>query len=206
MTSHNIIKNLTRRGNSILGVGCYSAAISSKNGLEAIKVGTNMEDPWLDFYELINQEHIKDNPHVPVVKSFYSDDSNYFYVCVMERLEPVTVMLTALTDMLRKFVEGSISLSEFYMLTKGYKKHIPNPEKMRELLDEIRDNTTHYSFDNDDCEDNGGRKLDLHSGNFMLRDDVLVIIDPWCNVCMQDVEDLSEWADKVVKYDSTRNT
>jgi hypothetical protein len=38
----------------------------------------------------------------------------------------------------------------------------------------------------------------MHRGNFMLRDSVLVVTDPWCNVDMEDVNDLSIWAEEQI--------
>ena len=39
-------------------------------------------------------------------------------------------------------------------------------------------------------------KLDLHSGNVMFRGYELVITDPWCNVEMDDVPSVCDWAEE----------
>jgi hypothetical protein len=207
MTAHRIIKNLTRQGNSMLGVGCYSAALASRNGEDAIKIGTDMYDPWLDYKQLVIAQH-KDNPHVPRIKSFYIDTQSEYYVCVMERLYPVNAIGKAsdLTAILEGYVSGWHSDEELLALIAPYKDQIPQPTQMLEVLQTIKAYTTHFRngrrvgdstitfFESDpDEDDTEGRKLDMHRGNFMLRDDVIVIIDPWCNVDMDDVADLSQW-------------
>jgi hypothetical protein len=209
MTAHRIIKNLTRQGNSMLGVGCYSAAIASRNGEDAIKIGTDVYDPWLDYKQLVIAQH-KDNPHVPQIKSFYIDTQSEYYVCVMERLSPVNAIGKAsdLTSILEGYVSGWHSDEELLTLIAPYKYQIPQPTQMLEVLQTIKAYTTHFRngrrvgdstitfFESDpDEDDTEGRKLDMHRGNFMLRDDVIVIIDPWCNVDMDDVADLSRWVD-----------
>lgn len=209
MTAHRIIKNLTRQGNSMLGVGCYSAALASRNGEDAIKIGTNTYDPWLEYKQLVVEQH-KDNPHVPQIKSFYIDTQSEYYVCVMERLSPVNAVGKAsdLTSILEGYVRGWHSDEELLALIAPYKDQIPQPTQMLEVLKTIKAYTTHLRngrrvgestatfFESDpDEDDTEGRKLDMHRGNFMLRDDVIVIIDPWCDVCMDDMPDLSHWAD-----------
>jgi hypothetical protein len=88
MTAHRIIKSLVNRGNAVVGVGCYSAAMACQsNYSQIIKVGTDMEDPWLDYYyEIIKP--MQGNPFVPKVYSFYHDEENNYFVCKMERLDP----------------------------------------------------------------------------------------------------------------------
>lgn len=210
MTAHRIIKNLTRQGNAMLGVGCYSAALAARNGEDAIKIGTNMDDPWLDFKDIVVDTHAT-NPHVPYVKSFYQDTQSEYYVCVMERLHSVEYGSKADTvlTIVEAYVGGWHSDEEFINLVATYPAQIPNPKQMLEVLHTIKAHTTHYksgrpfgvstnSYYENDLDDDyvEGRRLDMHRGNFMLRDEVLVIIDPWCNVSMDDVADLSHWVER----------
>jgi hypothetical protein len=213
MTAHRIIKNLTRQGNVMLGVGCYSAALAARNNAEvAIKVGTNLDDPWLDYRGLVIAAHA-DNPHVPQINSFYQDQSNEFYVCTMERLDATKYHDEALIDSVREFVEGWHSDEKFLALVAHYPQRVPDPQKLLELLNAIKQNTTHFKsgrpvgvgtytwWDGEDDDDSyEGRKLDMHRGNFMLRGEVLVVTDPWCNVSMEDVSDLSQWAERTLEY------
>jgi hypothetical protein len=208
MTGHRIIKNLTKRGNSILGVGCYSAALSASNGIDAIKVGTNINDPWLDFKSLV-VEKFRYNKHLPLIKSFYYDINSEYYVCVMERLDQIKASTNAdsLIESCKEYVQGYYTDTEFEDILSDYTRFVPEPKELIAVLKTIKEHTTCSKFGalnnkhyNDD--DLDGRQLDMHRGNFMLRDGVLVIIDPWCNVCMDDVEDLSLWAEDEVGYSS----
>jgi hypothetical protein len=209
MTGHRIIKNLTKRGNSVLGVGVYSAALSASNGVDAIKIGTNMDDPWLDFKSLV-VEALPNNEHMPKIKSFYYDTSSEFYVCVMEKLEAIQLTSEAgkLVELCKEYVEGYHNAEELTDTLSEYSTLVPRPANLVEALSLIKQHTTHVKYgqtgevattdyDSEDSEqDYDGRKLDMHRGNFMLREGVLVITDPWCNVDMDGISDLSVWADE----------
>lgn len=198
MTGYQIIKNLKRNGNSVLGVGCYSAVLSSKSKEEAIKIGTNLDDPWLDFYSIAIQED-PTNPHFPEIKNFYQDVSNEYYICTMEQLHELDYHHEELVDFVKSYTEGFLSDDEFLQEAYKYPKNIPHPKQLMDAIKIVKAHTTHYK-----CE--GGftasydpvehdRCLDMHRGNFMFRDELLVITDPWCNYEMSDVEDLSDWAE-----------
>lgn len=209
MTGHRIIKNLTKRGNSVLGVGVYSAALAAANGIDAIKIGTNMDDPWLDFKALV-VDKMQNNAHIPIIKSFYYDNTNEFFVCVMEKLSPVQSGTEAgkLVEYCKEFVEGFHSDEDFLQDVVEYAEFVPNSNDLLEVLKAIKQYTTHFknseycsSNFSTDCDYNttyDGRKLDMHCGNFMLRDNVLVITDPWCNVSMDSIQDLSLWAEEQI--------
>ena len=213
MTGHRIIRNLTRQGNAMLGVGCYSAALAARSNSDvAIKIGTNMDDPWLDYRGLVIDAHAG-NPHVPHINSFYSDSANGFYVCTMERLSSTLYSDESLTDYIRDYVLGYHSEEEAVEFLSTYRTRVPNPQQLLEVVNAIKENTTHAksgrpfgvgsgTWDNSeyDYDDYEGRRLDMHRGNFMLRGEVLVITDPWCNVNMDDVSDLSQWAERTVDY------
>jgi hypothetical protein len=216
MTGHRIIKNLTKRGNSVLGVGVYSAALAASNGLDAIKIGTNMDDPWLDFKGIVVQA-LPSNPHLPKIKSFYQDTNSEFFVCVMEKLDSVSVCSNAekLVEACKEFVEGHHSDTDFEVICNQYPTHAPEPQALLQVLRSIKQHTTHFKYGkpadissswyaSDDYEQEyEGRMLDMHRGNFMLRGEVLVVTDPWCNVVMDEIPDLSIWADEQIS-DSIR--
>lgn len=196
MTGHRIIKNLTKRGNTVLGIGAYSAALSASNGIDAIKVGTNIDDPWIDFKQLVVDE-LATNAHLPNIKSFYSDSNSEFYVCVMERLQPAphNSEYTEIIDACSNYVSGYVTKKDFISLVPKNSAIVPSRKELLAALNLIKKYTTHICGDylDDDSED---RMLDMHHENFRLRDEVLVITDPWCNVCMEDVADLTIWADQ----------
>jgi hypothetical protein len=208
MTGHRIIKNLTKRGNSVLGVGVYSAALAASNGVDAIKIGTNMDDPWLDFKALV-VDKLQSNTHLPSIKSFYIDNSSEFFVCVMEKLDSVqpATDATKLIDYCKEYVEGYHSDDDLVGYAENYNQLVPNTKELLEVLKLIKTYTTHFNHssysDDEDYEPTyDGRKLDMHSGNFMLRDGVLVVTDPWCNVSMDSVQDLSLWAEEQISSNS----
>ena len=180
----------------MLGIGAYSAALSSSNGVNAIKVGTNIHDPWIDFKHLVVDE-LTTNAHLPNIKSYYRDNSSEFYVCVMERLLPVpydsnyTNIIQACTD----YVSGVVTKKDFMSLVPKSSSMVPSRKELLSALKLIKKYTTHIRSDDTDVEGED-RMLDMHHGNFMLRDEVLVITDPWCNVSMEDVADLTIWADE----------
>jgi hypothetical protein len=209
MTGHRIIKNLTKRGNSVLGVGVYSAALSASNGVDAIKIGTNIDDPWLDFKALVI-DAMPSNNHLPRIKSFYFDAKSEFYVCVMERLESIKIdnVASKLVDACKEFVEGYHSDEEFVGIAEEYSTLVPNTTELLTVLKTIKQYTTHIKYGQPvgistseyNCEDfeqdYEGRRLDMHRGNFMLDcNGVLVVTDPWCNVDMDEISDLSVWAE-----------
>lgn len=200
MTAYRIIKNLTKQGNAVLGVGVYSAALAANNGIDAIKIGTNIEDPWLDFKCLVIDQFTSNN-HLPQIKSFYYDDDSEFFVCVMERLEAIKVdhKASELVEVCKEFVEGYYNEHEFTDIVKDYNKLVPNVSELIEVLSTIKKYTTHTRLGEqiDDNADNyRDRMPDFHIGNCMLRDEVLVITDPWCNADMNDVEDVSCWLEE----------
>ena len=46
MTAYNLIKSLTKRGNTVIGSGCYAAAITmSTDPDKVIKIGNNVAKP-----------------------------------------------------------------------------------------------------------------------------------------------------------------
>jgi hypothetical protein len=196
MTAFNIIKSLTRRGNALLGAGCYASAISSKNPNQVIKIGNCMTDPWLDYYHGIVKPN-QSNPHVPQVTYFMCDEEHSFYVCIMERLEEFNTNIynkNNLTELCKDYTSHMITREEFVQQAQKYVSAIPCPDMLANLLDKIHEDTDVY--DHDEGQEGDTRRLDMHSGNFMFRNDVLVVTDPWCEVDMTDNVDVSEWVER----------
>ena len=81
-----------------------------------------------------------------------------------------------------------------------------NASRLYDVLTGVRackDNSTELRC-NEECEDEQctqGRKslsVDLHTSNIMYRRDGTVVInDPLCDTDMEDVDDLSNWADEM---------
>lgn len=196
MTAFNIIKSLTKRGNVVLGAGCYAAAIDSKDTTQVIKIGNSMTDPWLDYYHLIINTK-QNNPHVPNTKYFMCDASHSFYICIMERLEETSRVTNkrAIVDLCKDYTTRMITREEFLDFATKYPVAIPVPEMLAEVLEKISKHTEVFRY-GCDIPDDAHRRLDMHEGNFMFRGEVLVITDPWSEVDMDDIVDVSEWVER----------
>lgn len=207
MPAHKIIKNLTKKGTSVLGVGCYSAVLASGSE-KVIKVGADMGDPWLDYYHMIVKP-MQANTHVPKIHSFYAEDS--YYIASMERLEEVKPCTDAanLVDFIKDYIDTRSTEEEFRQTITEFPKLVPNIEEFMQAVNKLKEYTVFNSTKRDaegndmnDLWEQGfeDRCLDLHTGNVMLRGNVLVITDPWCNIDMQDIPDLSCWAEENIQW------
>ena len=198
MTAFNLIKSLTKRGNIVLGSGCYAAAINSSDPSQIIKIGNSMNDPWLDYYHGIIKTN-QANPHAPKVKYFMCDEQHNYYICIMERLEEEGEHKTNIATLCRDYTSQMITREEFVQATIKFSNAIPCPDMLANLLDKIYEDT--QVFDYEDCEefeqDNSFRKLDMHRGNFMFRDGIVIVTDPWCEADMSDNVDVSDWVDRM---------
>jgi len=200
MTAYNIIKSMTKQGNVLIAAGCFSAAIAHRtNPKEIFKIGTDVEDKWLTYYDVVISNH-QDNPFVPQVSSLYVDGDSGYFVAKMERLEELDKSTTAravaakeVVKLCREYVLGTMTTNEFKEVITEYPTFVPHQHqsKLIAVLDLISKNTDVFECEEPDYEDSHqGTRLDMHSGNFMQRDGVLVIIDPWCDIDMDDVKDL----------------
>lgn len=183
-TAHNIIKKIKNKGNTVIGVGCYSAVLSAKNTLNVIKIGSDVADPCLDFYSRVVNK-FPDNAHIPQLYSVYIDNISNYYVLVMEKLEAIEPKDYEVCDLCREYCEGYLDSDEFIIACDNYLDYIPNPSKMLELLKKIKKLANKLDV-----------KIDMHHGNFMLRGNVLVVTDPWSEHTVYDEYDLSLWADE----------
>jgi len=183
-TAHRIIKQMKNKGNTVLGVGCYSAAISMKNITKVVKVGSDIADPCLDFYTKVVYK-LKHNIHVPELYSLYVDNDNGFYLAVLDRLQETTITDEPVCTLCKEFCDSYITSEEFMRYSEEYESYIPNPSKMLQLLQKIKKLAEILDV-----------KIDLHRGNFMLKDKILVVTDPWSDHDIYDESDLSLWADE----------
>ena len=90
---------------------------------------------------------------------------------------------------------------------ESLRKHssiIPNANDFLVFINSIIDNSdvvNRFGNENDDFDpEPAERLLDLHTGNWMIRDNnTLVLIDPWCDFEMEDTQTLDTWADENLK-------
>jgi len=194
MSAHNLIKSYLRRAtkDSLLGVGCYSAAILANNSLnQVVKIGSSTDDPWVDYYYEVIQG--MDTIHTPKVYRFYSDKSKY-YIALMERLYPLDSQNSIFTHNVYKYISGELSYTEIHEMAEAIAS-VPNPDAFLAFIDYIVDRTD--VINRDDCEDypECSRTLDIHPGNWMLRKNgTLVLTDPWAHYEIE--SDLESWADR----------
>ena len=204
MTAHRIIKSLVNRGNAVLGIGCYSAAMACQaDDTRIIKVGTDMEDPWLTYYSEIIKP-MQGNPFVPKVYSFYHDDDNNYFVCQMERLTDLDsfyydtkVDAKKVTKAIKQLILQSIDDSEFADICRVNPSIINTDEQISQLIaviHSLRERTEVLEHDDQGEYPADAKRLDLHEGNIMFRGNTPIIIDPWCHNVMDDVADLTNWA------------
>jgi hypothetical protein len=195
MTAFNIVKSLRRRGNAIVGSGCYSTAVASADPRYIIKIGQSINDKWLDYYNLIVKSNMN-NSCVPAVKTLYCDATYNYYVSIMERLQD-SHRDYKLEELCKDYVKGWFTEQEFVDLVAG-NKHISSLDELLSVLNQIKKYTDYFS-ESDDVEiTSDSRKLDMHSGNFMYRGKQLVIIDPWCGTDAKYITDMSDWLDSLL--------
>lgn len=206
-TARNIIKNRVKAGNTVIGVGCYSAALTATQEDKVIKVGNTTDDPWLDFYEQV----IKVNPnniHLPTVHSIHIDHDNDYYVAVVEKLYEHQdrefgdiVGNDLLEDKITECItDNSIGQFEFFIALDDCRTSFGEFDEYQlysacnQIQDLIRRSYRQSEFDEEGYE---SLSLDLHTNNILYRKDgTLVINDPICDTDMEDVDDLSNWADE----------
>lgn len=203
MTALNIIKSLTKRGNTVIGAGCYAVALESTVSNDiVIKIGNNSDDPWLDYYSLVITKY-SDALCVPKIHSFYHDTSNCFYVCNMEKLYYYTDEATKTAKKLVKdYVSGSIDEAEWFDAAVEYPKHFGHLGQFMAIMDVIKQESD-YDYEDWQYEDGTYRRVDLHEANILSRaNGQLVITDPWCDHedAMNDIMDVSNWAEDNLRF------
>lgn len=217
-TARNIIKNRIKAGNTVLGVGCYSAAIESTSDNKIIKVGNTTDDPWLYYYEeVIKPQLAVGNPHVPVVHDIHIDHGHDYYVAVIEKLYKHEERdhgdlsgADALEECIVECAEANIDYYSWAGRLMEREAHDCygefNASRLYDVLAGVRackDNSIQLGC-NEECEDGEcdcsweSLSVDLHSDNIMYRRDGTVVInDPLCDTDMDEVDDLSNWADEM---------
>jgi len=218
-TARSLIKNRVKAGNTVIGVGCYSAALTATDENKVIKVGSTTDDPWLDFYEEVVKVN-PNNPHLPKVYNIHIDYDNDYYVAVIEKLYEHLDRFNGDidgTDLLEEIVaqcvnDRSVSQDNFLSSLEDCRTCYGEFDEFElyaacnQIQDLIRrsyrdaDCDCDYFLEEDEeCPHSGYERLsvDLHTNNILYRKDgTLVINDPICDSDMEDVQDLSIWADE----------
>jgi hypothetical protein len=87
-----------------------------------------------------------------------------------------------------------ITREEFVDAARQYPVAVPCPDMLANLLDKIYEDTEVFGYD--DCTEGLSRRLDMHRGNFMFRNDLLIVTDPWSEADMSEVVDVSDWVER----------
>jgi len=80
-TAFTIIKNAIKNNLEVLGAGRYSAVFGLSK-YQAIKIGSDINDPFLDYIEIA-----KRNPLTNFLKVYNTYKSDNYYIATIERLE-----------------------------------------------------------------------------------------------------------------------
>lgn len=149
----------------IVGSGCYGAVYGAKGSDIVYKIGDATDnDGYLAYVKQLSKQktHNKFTPKIHGVRVYESKHDKYFVVA-MERLSPLKREHHSLVDW---FAEAFMNDNFKTMFRKELGIIVPKP--LKELYELLVDSYTN------------GRNVDwdLHSGNFMMRGDQIVIIDP----------------------------
>ena len=206
MTAHNLIKSMTKRGNAIIGVGCFAAALESTVSTDKIiKIGNNLDDKWLDYYHEICVKY-QGALCIPSIQSFYKDCAHGYYVCTMEKLYYYTDSDTrAAKTLVSRYITDCMTKDEWLDAAVEYPKHFGHLGQFLQVMDSIKEGS---DLEDECCDDDENyihayRRVDLHQGNILSRAcGQLVITDPWCshNYLMDEVCALDEWASRTLGY------
>lgn len=187
MSGYSLIKKLHYKGNVVIGAGCYSAALETRNPDIVAKVGTTISDPWLQFYERVIKSCAK-NRYVPRVYQIHVNKRMDYYMCKMERLDarPSSSVRAnqhqSLSGLLGHVVDEQSSEAEYYHEIKKYAA-VPDPDALLQVLHRLQTNKPKDV------------RVDLHASNIMYRNDELVILDPWCEEDIDDTQNVEEWVE-----------
>jgi hypothetical protein len=201
-TARNLIKSRIKSGNTLIGVGCYSAALEGNSYNKVLKVGNTSVDPWLEYYEAVIKPN-QGNSHIPKVYSLHVDSYHDYYVAVVEKLwehdereEDRLDGLDELEELVKATCEGKYSDAEFMRESARVDECLGDfhPSELYRVCSEIH-SLIQSSYS--ECDGEYDLNLDLHTKNFLYRaDGTLVINDPISHTDMEDVDDLSIWADE----------
>jgi len=159
--ARRILKNA---GYEHLGSGTLALIFAKPNSSTCLKLFLTSDQAYIEFINMVMRIP---NPHFPKFKGKLIKVTNDYYAIQMERLTPITSEMRYMTDTIDNYttdihyngVAGHITLENM----KNIEKKQPG---ITEACDIIANNISKR------------RMIDMHSANFMMRGNVLVIIDP----------------------------
>ena len=207
--AYKVLKNTAKAGNAIIGAGVYSAVLQHGKPFECkvIKIGNTTFDPWLDYIEL--SKPLGENCHAPLIHNMHVDHANEYYVATMEQLtaDPIDfdsdeISRYDLANSISELILGEKSQTDFEEEWEEYQYDLfPwGFDSFFYLTDMLIHQTDCFTSEDEEAvphEDTASfRKLDLHAGNIMFRNNTVVITDPWCNCEVEDHPSMESYIDQ----------
>jgi hypothetical protein len=185
--AYSIIRNAHKKGLKILGAGCYSAVLETKDPNTVIKVGADIFDPYLYYAKEIMS---KQNKHFPKIKKLYIDNEHGYYIVYLEKLfEMQSAQLVKYQEIYDWAVKEEAKPQWVDTTLDAAVNTIVELADYRSYAEIVQAKTTGDIL-HDAC------RLDLHESNVMCRNDgTFVFADPLCNYEMYDVPEVEEWLD-----------
>lgn len=152
-----------------LGSGAYGRVYGSKEGKVVYKMGDASDNEgYLAFIKTLSKQKTH-NPYLPQIYGvrFIKDSKgNEYFVVAMERLQPLPSKHFDVADVMQDLITGSKDSSSAEAIV-GIKRSVPKQlvQAVRVVRDAYKSKQRYVNWD-------------LHSGNFMLRGQQVVITDP----------------------------
>ena len=152
-----------------LGSGCFGRVYGSKKSKIVYKLGDARDnDGYLAYLEILARQK-QHNPYLPQIYGvrFIKDSKgNEYFVVAMERLQPLPSKHFDVADVMQDLITGSKDSSSAEAIV-GIKRSVPKQlvQAVRVVRDAYKSKQRYVNWD-------------LHSGNFMLRGQQVVITDP----------------------------
>lgn len=166
--SEEFIHRLIKRGYRVLGAGCFSSVLVKGNSKRVVKVNRR-PDGWLDYVMWAAEKgHMgKNAPMVFSFKRFNEGTDDEFYVAVVERC-------AATVDDVH-YKNPRVAETFRHLTSAMYGRNGSERDALK--ADDMQPGSLRFAIEF--WLDFKGPGLDLHAGNFMVRDDgTLVCTDP----------------------------
>lgn len=145
-----------------IGKGAYGRVYAHATYPYVLKLFQSNDDCYMDFLEYA-KAHSSD-PHLPKIRGKILLITDSIYAV---RLEKLSKLNSSLVEKLEKYFWRVLDASESVISWEDLKDEYPEFESLSETLKNIKESTA--------C------VFDLHDGNFMMRGNQIVIIDPIWN-------------------------
>lgn len=173
--SSNLLTYLYSLGFSPLGDGAYAEILSHPNLNYVIKIFKS--DPcYIEFAKYISAN--QSNPHLPKIRGklvTLSKDKNTFGIRI-EKLSPLISLETEYELLSYLYQNKMLQYRENVLASE-----IIEPDQIDQLIQDFKKNQPTFYNLFEDLKKKLPKQCgwDLHAGNFMKRNQTLILIDPW---------------------------